>query len=404
MLSYPSYLGAFQIGNMQLPRLKTLITRLITVSALSVGMISLGTTAARAEMRIDLWKTYGAMAEQGAVCAAFARLMELQSMVDEKNGLLWLERRKYAGAVVRQAAMLEGVTEASAEDIDGLINGYSMWLVSNLSEGDDANLLDPEAHLAATKMVRDVCSTLYSRADVAIFERLPSLAPATNSCPTPSNDATGTATVPAAQCSAEEVDEDKKRQVTALLRNNMALSAEVERLRTALEDSEAKLAANIVPSSPATSTIETASDLLAVTPPSGDKTGVAIDQPAVSNATDLPLPKRLPEPKPETFIQKMARNTITTNNQPQKEEASNLFVAQLGSYRTSEAAEAGIDILLQQFPAELDMVALKIEPNMLQNGQILHRITTEGLGRTQAADICEALWAKKFGCLIKVIR
>ena len=184
----------------------------------------------------------------------------------------------------------------------------------------------------------------------------------------------------------------------------MALSAEVERLRTALEDSEAKLAANIVPSSPATSTIETASDLLAVTPPSGDKTGVAIDQPAASNATDLPLPKRLPEPKPETFIQKMARNTITTNNQPQKEEASNLFVAQLGSYRTSEAAEAGIDILLQQFPAELDMVALKIEPNMLQNGQILHRITTEGLGRTQAADICEALWAKKFGCLIKVIR
>ena len=404
MLSYLSDFGAFQIGNIQLPRFKTPISRLVTILALSIGLISFGTAVARAEMRIDLWKTYGAMAEQGAVCAAFARLMELQSMVDEKNGLLWLERRKYAGAVVRQAAMLEGVTEASAEDIDSLINSYSMWLVGNLSEGDDANLLDPEAHEAATKMVRDVCSTLYSRADTAIFERLPSLAPASNSCPAPSDAHASEIAVPAAQCSAEEMNEDKKRQVTALLRNNMALSAEIERLRKALEDSETKLAEPATPTSDLTTKTETSSDLLAGAQPSNNKAAVAIDPPTAPKTSNLPLPKRLPEPKPETFIQKMARNTIVQDDQPRKDDPSNLFVAQLGSYRTSEAANAGIDILLQQFPIVLNKVALQVEPNTLQNGQTLHRITTKRLDRTQAANICESLWAKKFGCLIKVIR
>ena len=35
---------------------------------------------AHAELRLETWQSYGAMAEQGGVCAAFARLMELQAM------------------------------------------------------------------------------------------------------------------------------------------------------------------------------------------------------------------------------------------------------------------------------------------------------------------------------------
>ena len=49
---------------------------------------------AHAELRLETWQSYGAMAEQGGVCAAFARLMELQAMFDVKRGELWLERRK----------------------------------------------------------------------------------------------------------------------------------------------------------------------------------------------------------------------------------------------------------------------------------------------------------------------
>jgi hypothetical protein len=46
------------------------------------------------------------MAEQSAICAAFSRLMELQSLVDPRIGKLWQERHRYAGSVISKATTL----------------------------------------------------------------------------------------------------------------------------------------------------------------------------------------------------------------------------------------------------------------------------------------------------------
>ena len=49
--------------------------------------------AALAEIDLGSWRTHAAMAEQGAVCGAFADLMAMQMLVDEKVGRLLTEDR-----------------------------------------------------------------------------------------------------------------------------------------------------------------------------------------------------------------------------------------------------------------------------------------------------------------------
>ena len=58
---------------------------------------------AQAEIDLGTWETYATMAEQGAVCGAFADIMAMQVLVDEKLGQLWSERRNYSGSVIRRA-------------------------------------------------------------------------------------------------------------------------------------------------------------------------------------------------------------------------------------------------------------------------------------------------------------
>ena len=43
---------------------------------------------AQAEIELGTWETYATMAEQGAVCGAFADIMAMQVLVDEKLGRL----------------------------------------------------------------------------------------------------------------------------------------------------------------------------------------------------------------------------------------------------------------------------------------------------------------------------
>ena len=43
---------------------------------------------AQAEINLGTWETYATMVEQGAVCGAFADIMAMQVLVDEKLGRL----------------------------------------------------------------------------------------------------------------------------------------------------------------------------------------------------------------------------------------------------------------------------------------------------------------------------
>ena len=116
------------------------------------------------------------MAEQGAVCGAFADILAMQSLVDEKVGRLWSERRAYSGSVIRRAAELEGRSDVNNAAIDMLLNRYSMWLLNNLANPANAEILDPVARDAASDMIGDVYAGLYAQADRAILEKHPSLA------------------------------------------------------------------------------------------------------------------------------------------------------------------------------------------------------------------------------------
>ena len=131
---------------------------------------------AQAEIDLGTWETYATMAEQGAVCGAFADIMAMQVLVDEKLGQLWSERRNYSGSVIRRAASLEGRGDLEDGAIDELLNRYSMWLLNNLANPANAEILSSDARDAAQDMVGDVCATLYAQADKAIVKKHPALA------------------------------------------------------------------------------------------------------------------------------------------------------------------------------------------------------------------------------------
>lgn len=88
--------------------------------------ISLSPAPALAEIDLGQWQTHAAMAEQGAVCGAFADLMTMQGLVDEKVGHQWAERRAHSASVIRRAVELEGRNDVDGGAIDVLFNRYSM--------------------------------------------------------------------------------------------------------------------------------------------------------------------------------------------------------------------------------------------------------------------------------------
>ena len=372
-----------------------LLRRMMIVLSLSAAVAS----PAKAELRLDQWTTYGAMAEQGGVCAAFARIMELQGILDKKTGQLWLERRKFSGAVVRQASVLEGLQPATSEDINELVDRYSLWLLTNLSSDQNAQAIDAAAHNNASQMVAEVCTGLYDRADKAIFERNPGL----KICDTPA------ATQDELSCEIpSKSNENDKRKITELLRNNMSLSKEVNvlqdkiiALQTANPSADnAKDVAGTTSTKPsetittnaATQDIKTEREVAIQIPTPKPSRGNT----AASKATTVTTVSAPPTPAQDTTAQATTVKTTTTG--------APKFMAQLGSYRSADSANSGIQTLQTQFPVILAKATLRIAEARLADGQKIYRIVTGAMKRDAATEICTVMWNKKFGCLLKVAR
>jgi hypothetical protein len=127
------------------------IRRFSRKSVMVAGLVvSLMPITAQATIQLETWQSYGSMAEQGAICAAFSRFIELQSLVDPRIGKLWQERHRYAGSVISKAATLEGVEELTSADINCLVDRYAAWLMTNLTEADYATMINDGAHVVAT--------------------------------------------------------------------------------------------------------------------------------------------------------------------------------------------------------------------------------------------------------------
>jgi hypothetical protein len=152
------------------------IRRFSRKSVMVAGLVvSLMPITAQATIQLETWQSYGSMAEQGAICAAFSRFIELQSLVDPRIGKLWQERHRYAGSVISKAATLEGVEELTSADINCLVDRYAAWLMTNLTEADYATMINDGAHVVATKIIGDVCAKIYQRADQSIIKNHPEL-------------------------------------------------------------------------------------------------------------------------------------------------------------------------------------------------------------------------------------
>lgn len=99
--------------------------------------------------------------------------MELLSLVDPRIGKLLQERLRYAGSVIRKAATSEGVKELTSTDINGLVDRCAAWLTTNLTEAGYATMINCDAHAAAAKMIGDVWTKIYQKADQSIIKTHP---------------------------------------------------------------------------------------------------------------------------------------------------------------------------------------------------------------------------------------
>ena len=160
--------------------------RIISAALLLLGWFL--PAKAQAELRLEAWKSYGQLAEQGAICASFSALMESQSVLNPDLGALWQERRKFSGAVIRKAVMLELQRDSTEQEINQLIASYRDWVLSSLMiDGyDETETLSGQTEGAASAevfgakkirvLVNNQCKSLFEQGDEMIRQQKPELA------------------------------------------------------------------------------------------------------------------------------------------------------------------------------------------------------------------------------------
>lgn len=380
-----------------------------------------------AELRLDTWKTYGAMAEQGSVCAAFARLMELQSTIDAKHGALWFERRKFAGSLIRQASILEGIPAAGQDAINDLVDSYASWLITNLSNQDTTQSLDNEAHSAASEMINDVCSGLYARADKSIMQAHPELATCSIvKTPDPLVCTTATVTEPK-NVNATDMTHDAhelkraRDEVAMLAAQNKSLRAKLRTLRAstlefemATPASSNNMPTNIEHDKTSPDYTNPAYKNIAASEPIADtKLGrnisIEIDHDArtalagrskhTTPAFDIVIPDE-GQQQEETATIDQATSPPVRVEVMRNRNMTNLFIAQLGSYASSQQANDGIHYLKTTFKDTFKVLELSIVSKTSRTGQRVYDLVTEKSDRADIEDICNSLWEQRFGCFV----
>jgi hypothetical protein len=79
---------------------------------------------------------------------------------------------------------------------------------------------------------------------------------------------------------------------------------------------------------------------------------------------------------------------------------SNLFVAQLGSYASSQQANDGIHYLKTTFKDTFKVLELSVVSKTSRSGQRIYDLVTEESERAEIENICNSLWEQRFGCFV----
>ena len=80
------------------------------------------------------------------------------------------------------------------------------------------------------------------------------------------------------------------------------------------------------------------------------------------------------------------------------------FVAQLGAFRSRSSAMSEIEMLQQAFPSDLAAAGLDIAPGRMADGKDVYRITTDKMSAADATSLCDMLWNRMVGCMLKAAR
>ena len=148
---------------------------------IGLSMSVFGSTS-HAAIDLKSWKNYSNLAEQGAICASFAALMESQSLLNEDMGKLWQERRKFSGAVIGKAVMLEFGKDIASKDIEAFIAEYRDWVLSALMASNNSQPADTDQNRLElgqekmAKLIKTQCALLFQQGDKQIRQKHPELA------------------------------------------------------------------------------------------------------------------------------------------------------------------------------------------------------------------------------------
>lgn len=299
------------------------------------------------------------MAEQGAICASFAALMENQLLINQNLGNLWSERRKFSGAVIRRAVELSNLPSPSSDSIDALINDYREWLILNLSSKDpNISLIDYQSDVQ--NMIKTNCKSLYQQADKAIIKRFPDLAYLI--------DESIIATVQQdAKKDAEKDDKIDDKQLSALMAKNNELNVQIIALRAELNALKVK----------------------------NKKAQKQEQEPQTAQLTaPTPRPDAPQRPKEKPAIKPAVKQAEPTK-------ARKRFFAQLGSFSSEESAQVAMTDFNEKYPQLFNDIALQIRPHEFASRKIFYRVRTNDADRTIITKICDRLWDARMGCLIK---
>ena len=315
-----------------------------SISLLLTVLFIASHSPASAAIKLETWKTYGNLAEQGAVCASFAALMESQSILNPDLGMLWSERRKYSGSIILKASEMETGTAANSADIDVFVSDYREWVLSSLlapiapidlaQQGGDPLKTGRDR---ITTLVRTYCLAIYAKGDAVILTRFPQL---------------------------------------AYLMNKSATTAQnqTEMPKTPVKTSNKTSGDKISGKSAETAAAKVISSML-----------------ASMRAPEPVLPKSMPKQRP-------AKPVALTSLSAQVKGG---YLAQLASFSSQKRAESSRDLLIQKFPNAFTSKTLHVEEHVIASGTRFFRVQTAATTKDKAREYCDMLWLQKISCLVR---
>ena len=351
----------------------------------------------RAELRLESWKNYAYLAEQGAICASFSSLMEAQSVLNPDIGKLWKERRKYAGAVIRKAAEFELQRTPDSDEINNLVSKYSDWVIESLMSKDapDFTGVDNESQQGLIgqqkmqKLIDSYCRTMFAQGDKQILASNPDL-----------GYLLGIKTQAPAATAANTASANKRPENTASQQITLNIGQGAS-FALSLPSSTKPTPANTA-IAPAPKTPEDSAS------PAKQVTTSLPDTPKPRPAIPTVKVKSIEKTDSQILATKTAKLAPVEPKKPQEipviaAPQTGELVIQLGSFSQKDNAETIRQKLRAAYPDMLQHIELNINEHRLTTGSLFYRIETQMLDEYTAQIICDFLWAERLPCLLKSV-